>query len=45
MEATKPSTRRILGSVLAAIAVSDLAYRLFVREPVRRSLGVEPRHA
>jgi hypothetical protein len=45
MEASKPSTRRILGRVIAAVAVSDLAYRLFVREPVRRSLGVEARHA
>ena len=28
---------------LALLAVSDLAYRLFVREPVRRALGIEER--
>ena len=31
--------------VLAALAVSDVAYRLFVREPLRRSLGIRARHA
>jgi hypothetical protein len=31
--------------VLAALAVSDVAYRLFVREAVRRSLGIQTRHA
>jgi hypothetical protein len=31
--------------VLAALAVSDMAYRLFVREPLRRSLGIQARHA
>ena len=27
--------------VIAALAVTDLAYRLFVREPLRRALGIE----
>ncbi|HEY4427424.1 MAG TPA: hypothetical protein VGN08_04400 [Solirubrobacteraceae bacterium] len=27
--------------VIAAVAVTDLAYRLFVREPLRRALGIE----
>jgi hypothetical protein len=35
--------RRILRGVLAALAVSDLAYRMFVRETVRRRLGIEVR--
>jgi hypothetical protein len=30
---------------VAVLAVSDLAYRLFVRTPVRRALGIEVRHA
>jgi hypothetical protein len=29
--------------VVAALAVSDLAYRMFVRETVRRRLGIEVR--
>jgi hypothetical protein len=36
---------RVLRRVLAAVAVSDVAYRLFVREPLRRALGIEARHA
>lgn len=31
--------------VIAAVAVTDLAYRLFMREPLRRALGIEPKHA
>jgi hypothetical protein len=27
--------------VIAALAVGDIAYRMFVRETVRRALGVE----
>jgi hypothetical protein len=27
--------------VIAAVAVSDLAYRLFMREALRRALGIE----
>jgi hypothetical protein len=27
--------------VLAALAVGDIAYRLFAREPLRRALGIE----
>jgi hypothetical protein len=36
---------RLARRVIAAVAVSDLAYRLFVREPLRRALGIEARHA
>jgi hypothetical protein len=32
---------RRLGRLIAALAVSDLAYRLFMREQVRRNLGIE----
>jgi hypothetical protein len=45
METSGVSTRRILARVMAAVAVSDLAYRLLMREPIRRSLGIETRHA
>ncbi|MCW3068599.1 MAG: hypothetical protein JWL67_1224 [Solirubrobacterales bacterium] len=31
--------------VIAAVAVSDVAYRLFVREPLRRALGIEVKRA
>jgi hypothetical protein len=34
-----------MGRVIAAVAVSDVAYRLLVREPLRRALGIEARHA
>jgi hypothetical protein len=37
--------RRVLGSVIAAVAVADLAYRMLAREPLRRALGIEPKHA
>ena len=37
--------RRVVPRVIAAVAVSDVAYRLFVREPLRRALGIEARHA
>ena len=37
--------RRILSGVIAAVAVSDVAYRLFMRAPLRRALGIEVGHA
>lgn len=33
--------RRLMGRVVAAVAVSDVAYRLFMRAPLRRALGIE----
>lgn len=39
------NARRVARRLLAAVAVADLAYRLFMREPVRRALGMEARHA
>jgi hypothetical protein len=35
----------MLSRVIAALAVSDVAYRLWMREPLRRALGIEVRHA
>jgi hypothetical protein len=31
--------------ILVAVAISDVAYRLLMREPLRRALGVETRRA
>jgi hypothetical protein len=42
---SRAGTRRIFRRVIAAVAVSDVAYRLFVRESLRRALGIEARHA
>ncbi len=36
---------RIARRVIAAVALSDVAYRLFVRESLRRALGIEVGHA
>jgi hypothetical protein len=37
--------RRVVRRVLAAVAVGDVAYRLFMRAPLRRALGIEVGHA
>jgi hypothetical protein len=42
---SKGNARRVLRRLIAAIAVTDVAYRLFMREPLRRALGIEVRHA
>jgi hypothetical protein len=42
---TRGDARRLVGRVVAAVAVSDLAYRLFVRASLRRALGIEVKHA
>jgi hypothetical protein len=44
MRGSNTSARRI-GRVLLTVVLSDLAYRLFMREPLRRSLGIEVQHA
>lgn len=31
--------------LIAVVALSDVAYRLLMREPLRRALGVQTRHA
>lgn len=45
MEESRGGWRRTVRRVVAALAVGDIAYRLFVRETVRRALGMEPTHA
>jgi hypothetical protein len=45
MGESRVDARRVARRLLAAIAVSDMAYRLFMREPLRRALGIEARHA
>jgi hypothetical protein len=37
--------RRVARRLLAAVALADVAYRLVVREPLRRALGIEAKHA
>jgi hypothetical protein len=45
MRESRRDARRVARRVLAALAVSDIAYRMFVREPLRRALGIEAKHA
>ncbi len=45
MGASRGNGRRVLQSVLAALAIGEVAYRLFARGPLRRALGIETRHA
>jgi hypothetical protein len=45
MEDSRGDARRVVSRVVAAVALSDLAYRLFVRESLRRALGIEVKHA
>jgi len=45
MEESRGTRLRVLPSVLAALALGDIAYRLFARAPLRRALGIETSHA
>jgi hypothetical protein len=45
MGESRASSRRSVRRVIAAVALTDIAYRLFMREPLRRALGIEPKHA
>ena len=45
MGESRANIRRIARRVIAALAVTDVAYRLFVRESLRRALGIEAKHA
>jgi hypothetical protein len=45
MGESRASSRRAARRLIAAVAVTDLAYRLFMREPLRRALGIEVKHA
>ena len=37
--------RRLARHIVSALAVSDVAYRLFMRAALRRALGIEVGHA
>jgi uncharacterized membrane-anchored protein YhcB (DUF1043 family) len=45
MGESRGSSRHILQGLVAGLAIGDLAYRLLMREPLRRALGIETRHA
>ena len=45
MGESRGDMRRVARRVIAALAVGDVAYRLFVRESLRRALGIEVEHA
>ncbi|HEY4895898.1 MAG TPA: hypothetical protein VII01_07390 [Solirubrobacteraceae bacterium] len=45
MGESRANARRMVSRVIAALAVSDVAYRLWMREPLRRALGIEVGHA
>jgi hypothetical protein len=45
MGGSRGSWRRVVQRTLAALAIGDVAYRLIAREPLRRALGIETRHA
>ena len=45
MGESRGSSRRVLQRVLAGLAIGDIAYRLLMREPLRRALGIETTHA
>lgn len=42
---SKRGMRRFIPRVIAVLAVTDAAYRLFMREPLRRALGISARTA
>jgi hypothetical protein len=44
MGESSAGARRAMRRVIAAVAVGDMAYRLLMREPLRRALGIEVRH-
>jgi hypothetical protein len=41
MGESRGNGRRVLQSVIAALAIGDVAYRLLARGPLRRALGIE----
>jgi hypothetical protein len=45
MGESRGNARRILQGVIAGLAISDVAYRLLMREPLRRALGIETTNA
>ncbi|MGO9487418.1 MAG: hypothetical protein ACLQBB_00125 [Solirubrobacteraceae bacterium] len=45
MRDSRGDARRLLQGLIAALAIGDVAYRMFARGPLRRALGIETRHA
>lgn len=45
MGESRGNSRRMLQRVIAGLAISDVAYRLLMREPLRRALGIEKARA
>lgn len=45
MGESRGSSRRVLQRVIAGLAIGDVAYRLLMREHLRRALGIETTHA
>lgn len=45
MEESRGPRLGMLPRVLAAVAISDIAYRLLARQYLRRALGMESSHA
>jgi hypothetical protein len=45
MGESRGNSRRVLQRVIAGLAIGDLAYRLLMRGPLRRALGIETTHA
>ena len=45
MGQSRRSSRRLIARAIAVVAVTDAAYRLFVRDAVRRALGISTRTA
>jgi hypothetical protein len=45
MGESRANMRRLASRLIAALAVTDVAYRLFLRESLRRALGIEAKHA
>jgi hypothetical protein len=45
MGESRGSSWRVVQRVIAGLAISDVAYRLLMREPLRRALGIETTHA
>jgi len=45
MGETRGSSRRVIQRLIAGLAIGDVAYRLWMRAPLRRALGIETTHA
>ena len=45
MGRSRAKARRAVRRLVAGVALADVAYRLVVREQLRRALGIEAKHA